>query len=56
MESRFTGIDQLYAVGRSLNNIDENGLTVCQVANASNKAITLPTKTPISSCVYTYKR
>jgi len=41
VEGRFVGINQLYAVGRSLNNMDIDGCTVCQVANASNEVITV---------------
>jgi len=41
VEARFSGISQLYAVARSLSNIDSDGLTIVQVANASNEVITV---------------
>jgi len=48
VQGRFVGINQLYAVARSLNNIDIDGGSVCQVANASNEIITVLKKTPIA--------
>jgi len=48
IQARFSGINKLYAVARSLNNIDIDGCTVCQLANASNEVITVYKNTPIA--------
>jgi len=48
VEGRFLGINQLYGVGRSLSNIDVDGLTICQIANASNEIITAYKKTAVA--------
>jgi len=40
-EARFSGINQLYVVGRSLSDIDSEGMTRCQVANGSNEVVTV---------------
>jgi len=41
-------INQLYAVGRSLINIDSDSLTICQVANVSNEVISVYKKMRIA--------